>query len=94
MAKPLLPLCSIPTVSDKDGSAGVGAKFYLPFHGYWNPSGEEYSWPSQQLLQDKTMRLGGVSMPKTYQKDCCTCPADPDDLIQEPPGGGWPRRFT
>lgn len=73
MAKPLLPLCSVPTVAAKDGMAGVSAKFYLPFYGYWTASGEVLTWPAQELPQDKTMRIGGSSMPETFQKDCCTC---------------------
>lgn len=73
MSKPLLPLCSIPTVADKDGDAGVNAKFLLPFYGYWAASGQVYTFPLGQIAQDSSMRIGGVSMPDTYQKDCCTC---------------------
>lgn len=81
MAKPLLPLCSIPPVADRDGDAGATAKFYLPFYGYWNVSGEVYSFPNNYVPQDKTMRLGGSSQPNTFQKDCCVCAEDGDNNL-------------
>lgn len=81
MCKPLLPLCSIPPVADRDGDSGAGAKFYLPFYGYWTVSGEVLTWPSQEVAQDKTMRLGGVSSPDSFQKDCCTCSPCGDGFI-------------
>lgn len=81
MAKPLLSLCSIPTVADKDGDAGVNAKFLLPFYGYWAASGQVYAWPDSHVAQDKSMRVGGSSMPDTFQKDCCTCAAGGENLL-------------
>lgn len=73
MSKPLLPLCSIPTVADRDGDAGANAKFLMPFYGYWAASGQVYTFPLGTANQDHSMRIGGASMPDTYQKDCCTC---------------------
>lgn len=79
MSKPLLSLCSIPPVADRDGDAGANAKFYLPFYGYWAASGEVFSFPTNTIDQDRTMRLGGVSQPNTFQKDCCNC--SPEDSL-------------
>lgn len=87
MCYPHLPLCSIPPIANKDGAVGAGAKFYLPFYGYWTVSGEVLTWPDQYVLQDRNMRLGGVSQPETFQKDCCTCSpcADPFLNLSPPP---------
>lgn len=79
MAKLRLPLCGIPTVSDRDGQSAWSAH-WLPFYGYWSASGRVYAWPEMIARQDHSMRLGGVTMPNTYQKDCCTCAAGGDDL--------------
>lgn len=81
MAKPLLPLCSIPTVADRDGNAGANAKFLLPFYGYWSASGQVLTFPLASISQSHEMRVGGVSMPDTYQKDCCTCAAGGENLL-------------
>jgi hypothetical protein len=81
MSKPLLPLCSIPTVADKDGDAGANAKFLLPFYGYWAASGQVFAFPLGNAAQDPSMRIGGVSQPDTFQKDCCTCAEDGVNLV-------------
>jgi hypothetical protein len=78
MAKPLLPLCSIPTIADKEGQ-GSNTFHWLPFYGYWSASGQVLAFPTMEVRQDNTMRMGGVGMPNTYQKDCCTCAAGYDD---------------
>lgn len=83
MSKPLLPLCSIPQVADRDGNAGANAKFLLPFYGYWAVSGQVFTFPLGNVAQDRSMRMGGVSMPDTYQKDCCTCAAGGENLLME-----------
>lgn len=88
MAKPLLSLCAIPMVADKDGHAGVNAKFLLPFWGYWAANGQVFSWPT--MNQDHGMRMGGVSQPNTFQKDCCTCAEGEANLLvplAQPPVG-------
>lgn len=85
MCKPLLPLCSIPTVADKDGNAGANAKFLLPFYGYWAASGQVYTFPLGNAVQDQSMRMGGVSQPDTFQKDCCTCSPCGDNWIAQAP---------
>lgn len=72
MAKPRLSLCAIPPIANKDGDTGAGAKFYLPFYGYWS-NGNVFTFPENHLPQDRTMRTGGVSHPDTFQKDCCHC---------------------
>lgn len=74
MAKLSLPLCSIPTIADRDGQSAFAAH-WLPFYGYWSPSGRVYTFPTMEAYQDRTMRLGGVGMPNIFQKDCCTCAA-------------------
>lgn len=81
MAKLMLPSCSIPAMASRDGVVGPSAKLYLPFHGYWCADGSVLSWSSAEEPQDKTMRSGGVSMPNTYQKDCCTCSGEGVGLL-------------
>lgn len=81
MCKPLLPLCSIPTVADKDGNAGANAKFLLPFYGYWAASGSVYTFPLGNAVQDPATVISGVSQPDTFQKDCCTCSACGQNLL-------------
>lgn len=71
--KPLLPLCSIPTATMKDGNAGAYAKILLPFYsyGYWFASGAQYTFPSGSKTQDLSRVVRGMQMTDNYQKDCC-----------------------
>lgn len=82
MAKLLLPIASIPTVANRDGGTARAAQ-WLPGYGYWSANGAVYSWPEMTALQDKTMRIGGVSLPATFQKDCCSCAAGGTNLLIE-----------
>lgn len=81
MSRPLLPLCSVPAVADRDGNAGANAKFLLPFYGYFMASGQILTFPNAVRKQRHTMRIGGSTMPDTYQKDCCTCSAEGANLL-------------
>lgn len=68
-----LPLCSIPTRTNKDGFTGANAKIYLPFHGFLFASGETITFPNSTIAQDETPFLAGTTKPDTFQKDGSWC---------------------
>ena len=72
--KPLLSLCSIPKVANKDGYAGANAKILMPFYGYLFASGATYTFPQSMIPQDGSRTIHGIQMVDNFQKDCCsTC---------------------
>lgn len=72
MSKPLLNLCSVGPVANRDGGVGGTAHIYLPFYGYWYASGQVY--PSNSPVQQDMSRLvGGTKMVDNFQKNCCCC---------------------
>lgn len=88
MAKPLLRVCSIPNVGMRDGMPGASGTIYLPFYGYYRVDGGVMTWPQESgRPQDESLAIRGVSSPNTYQKDCCTCSGEGEDLWR----GRWPR---
>lgn len=70
--KPLLALCSIPKVANKDGWAGASAKILLPFYGYLFASGAQYTWPQASIPQDNSYVIHSTNMADNFQKDCCS----------------------
>lgn len=69
MAKPLLPLCSIPKVATRDGWGGATAHLLLPFYDtYWFASGQIYNFPTATIAQNTANTLFGTSKPDTFVK--------------------------
>lgn len=75
MSKPLLALCSLPKVADRDGGTGPFARLLLPAYepGYWFASGKEYTFPTGTALQDKSRATTGVRQANTYTKGAGIC---------------------
>lgn len=77
MAKPLLALCSIPKRAIRDGWAGAYARLFLPFYnkgsGYWFASGQEYTFPSSTIAQDKTIATIATIKPDSFVKAAGVC---------------------
>lgn len=59
--------------ADAEGHAGPYASFYLPFHGYWFASGQQYTFLSGEIAQRPSKTVLGLSRPDTFRKDCCGC---------------------
>ena len=72
MAKPLLNLCRVPPLADRDGNTGGIAHIFLPFYGYWYASGQIYPF-THSIAQDKSRTISGTRMINNYQKDCGCC---------------------
>lgn len=75
MSKPLLALCSIPKVADRDGGVGATARLLLPFYdpGYWFASGQEYTFPTGSGPQDMSRATTGSRQANTYTKGAGIC---------------------
>lgn len=75
MAKELLPLCSVPKISMRDGWTGATARILLPFYefGYWFPSGQQYTFPNSTAAQDPSMTMIGTTKPNTFTKGPGIC---------------------
>lgn len=70
--KPLLSLCQIPRIANKDGWAGGTAKILLPFFGYLFASGATLVSPNSTVPQDHSQTIHSTNMADNFQKDCCT----------------------
>lgn len=68
--KALLPLCSVPKLAMRDGWVGATARILLPFYsyGYWFASGQQYEWPSANVIQDPSMTMTGTTKPDNFIK--------------------------
>lgn len=75
MSLPLLSLCSVPKLADRDGGVGAHARLLLPFYGpgYWFASGQEYTFPESELPQDLSPTLTGVRQSNAYVKAAGVC---------------------
>lgn len=56
-----------------EGTAGANALVYVPFYGYWSPSGKQYTFLTGEIVQTPSRPLMGLSRPDTFKKDCCGC---------------------
>jgi hypothetical protein len=75
MSKPLLPLCSIPKLADRDGHTGMFAKLALlgaPY-GYWFASGAQYNFQGSVRQTPGEYALVGTKKPNTYSKGEGSC---------------------
>lgn len=75
MSKPLLALCSIPKMAIRDGLTGPYARLFLPFYefGYWFASGQQYTFPSGEAVQNQRLTIGGNRQKDTFVKDYGVC---------------------
>jgi hypothetical protein len=73
MARTLLPLCSVPTVTMRDGWSGKYARILVPFLGYYFADGSTISGDAGVVQQSQSRTLEGTVMTNDFQKDCC-CP--------------------
>jgi hypothetical protein len=65
----LLSSCATPKIADRDGQVGARTRLYIPFYGYWSPSGEVLDFPAAFIAQDNSRILSGTWKPNTYTKD-------------------------
>lgn len=68
-----LPLCSIPARMSRDGWAGSTAKIFLPFHGLYFFSGEEYTFPGTTVPQDGSQFVGAPTKEGIFKKEGAWC---------------------
>ena len=74
MGKPLLAVCSIPKIANRDGRTGANAKLLIPTLGYVMSSGGTLSFPGGTIAQDQSTTLVGTDIPgDSFHKDCCSC---------------------
>lgn len=64
----LLPLCSIPKVATRTGLTGANAYLNALGLGIWFASGQTFSNPSSQGLQDRSRTYQGLVKPDTFRK--------------------------
>lgn len=75
----LLPLCSTPRVATREGATGANAYLNALGLGIWFASGQTFSNPSSQGLQDRSRTYQGLTRPDTFTKGFsygvpATCP--------------------
>jgi len=75
MSTPLLPLCSIPKIADRDGGVGAHARLLLPqyTYGYWFASGQQYTFPSSEAPQQQGLTEQGTRQANTFVKAAGIC---------------------
>lgn len=75
MSTPLLPLCSVPKQTTRDGGTGAHPTLLLPFYtyGYWFPSGQQYTFPSSEASQQQGLTEQGTRQANTFIKAAGVC---------------------
>lgn len=76
---PLNPVNMKPATPE--GHAGPYAHVFLPFYGFWFPSGQQYSFNTGEIRQRASRPLNGLTRPDSFQKDCCGCGASQTAVI-------------
>lgn len=68
-ARPLLPLCSIPTMATREGHVGAHAYMNVVGIGPWYASGQQVvSTSTSQKEQDLSRTYNGTAKPNTFRK--------------------------
>lgn len=71
----LLPLCSIPKLATREGMTGANAYGNYIGIGLWFASGQQLTFPSASLVQDKSRTYVGTVKPDTFSKGfACSVP--------------------
>lgn len=69
-----LALCSKARPLLRDGWAGINAKIYLPFCGFFRADGATVVYPQSTIAQNRSpLMQGGGAPPDTFQKNSGSC---------------------